>query len=202
MSLRRALCWSVGLALVLTPLEARANLFDFLFGSPEPEQPVYRPPPSIGIKVNPRRKIRREERKAKGKERSVPKMREARRPAMPEVAQPNASESPKGLRQVSIDPVKNPDWHLKDPNLERGDIVVLKSGVFVFEGTRGRATKDAFTSLVNSKLVSKQERERILQMAQPGSSETASAEPPPQRSTALKPAGQQVAARQAEVERR
>lgn len=131
------------------PAHAAGGLFDAigsLFrGSPEP--PRYdRPAPygydlddgGLAVTVRARRKPRRE--------RPV-----ARRP-LP--AKPPAE----------LNPAKNANWHLEDPTLRRGDIVVLKGEVLVFQGGRAPFSRDDFTSLDKSKL-SKAERERIAAMA-------------------------------------
>ncbi|CAM5771470.1 hypothetical protein [Bosea minatitlanensis] len=54
-----------------------------------------------------------------------------RRPARrrpPEVA---AKPKPAAVR---LDPAADPDWHLKDPTLRRGDIVVTRRGILVYRG--------------------------------------------------------------------
>jgi hypothetical protein len=66
---------------------------------------------------------------------------------------------------VKIDPVKNPDWYLDDPTLRRGDIVVLKGEVLVYQGSgRSPHAREDFTALDASAL-SAAERDRIAAMA-------------------------------------
>ncbi len=129
------------LAVAMPPLQAQAGLFDFLFGGfDRPAQPTYEP--GLGVRVNPRRKAK--------------PPTEARRDGPSKTA-----------RQIPIDIGKVPNWHLVDPTLRRGDIVVLKTGAMVFEGGRKPATREDFTALGKSSRVSKQERDRILKMVGP-----------------------------------
>lgn len=65
-----------------------------------------------------------------------------------------------------IDSKGNPSWFLEDPTLRRGDVIVLKGRVLVYEGRRGRNMSLAdFALLRDSRLVSKGERTRIEGMA-------------------------------------
>ena len=133
----------LGLVAAATPSGAE-GLFDFLFGgfAPQPryEYPAARAP--LDVQVNPRRR-------------------------KPENAGPVSAiaNGPKPLLQKSIDPVATPNWHLADPTLRRGDIVVLKSGVYVFDGNRHAPSNRDFTAIGQSALVSKGERDRIENMA-------------------------------------
>lgn len=144
---------------------AQAGLFDFLFGGfarPQPSPQYYSPPP-LEMRVNPR------PRKAHAREEGSPK--------------------PHVLARA-IDPVKNPNWYLEDPTLRRGDVVVLKGQILVYDGGRKVGSREAFTALKDSRILSKGERDRIEQMAggrnsttveneiiQPAKKPTASAEP-------------------------
>ncbi|WP_375462281.1 hypothetical protein [uncultured Enterovirga sp.] len=129
-------------------MPAQAGLFDFLFGGDgfrQPPPPQYLPPQApIDVRVNPRRR-------APGSSASKPTMERAveRKPV---ISKP-------------IDPVARPNWFLEDPTLRRGDIVVLKGQVLVFNGARGAVTPAAFTSLDRSSLVSRAEKTRIEKMA-------------------------------------
>jgi hypothetical protein len=58
------------------------------------------------------------------------------------------------LRQVSIDPATNPDWYLKDPTLRYGDILILKTGPVVYQGSRNARVSEDFVSLGQSKVLS------------------------------------------------
>lgn len=130
---------------VVAPVQA-AGLLDFLFGGARPQ---YQPPsqPSYGgdFDVRPLEMTIRPRRS-----RSTGEHREARE-AKPKMATP-------------IDPVAHPNWYLEDKTLRRGDIVVLKDRVLVYEGGRS-GSLEAFSSLDRSRLVSKVDRARVSQMA-------------------------------------
>ena len=122
---------------------AEAGLFDFLFGA----QPNYAPAPvyqtePLGVRVRPRR---------------------SHRSARPDRVRAEANRKP--VLATPIDPVTHPNWYLEDPTLRRGDIVVLKGRVLVFEGSRRNTGPEDFTALSQSRLLSKRERERIAKMA-------------------------------------
>ncbi len=63
--------------------------------------------------------------------------RARRRPRIPET-----SSKPKPP-VVKLDPQSDRDWHLKDPTLRRGDIVVTAGGVLVYQGRDSEATRPA-----------------------------------------------------------
>jgi hypothetical protein len=49
---------------------------------------------------------------------------------------------------VQLDPATDPDWYLKDPTLRRGDIVVTRRGVLVYQGRdAGAASPSDFAAL-------------------------------------------------------
>lgn len=132
---------------------AHAGFFDFLFGGSDGfEQPRYRPSyggPALGVRVNPRRR---------------PKVA-----SLPGGTQQPRTRAGRGAKDAAapakIDPIKNPDWYLSDATLRRGDIVVLKGKVVVFEGGRVPLAREDFTALEKSNLVSKKERDAIKTMA-------------------------------------
>lgn len=120
------------------------GLLEFLFGvRPEaPAQQEYEPAEPLEMTVSPRR------------ERSRPK----------EVSRPVRLATP-------IDPKTTPNWHLVDPTLRPGDIVVLPGQVLVFEGGAFPAQRSDFATLDRSRRISKGERQQIEKMATvPGSS--------------------------------
>ena len=148
--LRRALL-AAALIVPATGVQA-AGLFDAIgsiFGAdPEPTR-SYRQAPGgysdgeggLAVTVRPRRQKPRRERPVARREKAAP------------------------VISLNLDPAKNPNWYLDDPTLRRGDIVVLKGEVLVFEGSgRGPHTREDFTSLARSDLA-KAERERISEMA-------------------------------------
>lgn len=66
---------------------------------------------------------------------------------------------------VNLDPVKNPSWYLDDPTLRRGDIVILKSEVLVYEGNgSSRHGREEFASLDQSSLPVS-EKQKLREMA-------------------------------------
>lgn len=139
-ALRRTAWLGLGAAAVLlAPDSASATgLLEFLFGGASDRRPAFEySPPPLEMRINPRHA----------------------HPAGP------AAER-KVVRQISIDPVKNPQWYLDDPTMRRGDIVVLRGRVLVYEGSH-HAPED-FTILNRSRLVSAREKERISRMARKG----------------------------------
>lgn len=67
---------------------------------------------------------------------------------------------------VKLDPATDPTWYLKDPTLRRGDIVVLKTGVVVFDGAaKAEHTAEDFTALGRTPLLSATRRQEIAEMA-------------------------------------
>lgn len=141
-----------------------AAFLEFLFGggqAPSPA-PTYSVPYSrspLDISVRPRRGAHghaerpRHHKRELGR-RSAPGRGEARH-AVGE--QPDGKSRTAG-RQRSIDPEKHPDWFLIDPNIRRGDILVLKSGPVVYlgdsHGARTRSRED-FVSLGQSRTLSR-----------------------------------------------
>ena len=130
----------VGTALAVSPAPAAAGLLEFLFGRPAAVAPAPAGGP-MEISVRPRRWARpRASRRRPAAEARVPR------------------------RVASIDPVKVPDWHLHDPTLRRGDILVLTSGPVVFDGFSGPEHQpEDFVRLDRTRLVSGAER-RIVRM--------------------------------------
>ena len=144
---------AAGAAVVLGGVTgAQAGFFERLFGmetAPEPQpqgrylyqQPGYNDDGGEALDFTVRR---RAEERTRERERIL---REARETSV----------------QTPIDPVKVPDWHLQDPTLRRGDIVVLTNEVLVFKGGRLPHTRADFATLQGSDLP-KAERERLAAM--------------------------------------
>jgi hypothetical protein len=148
---------TLGAVLILGGVSgAQAGFFERLFGvESQPEQPrYYQPAPAEDFDRPTYRSepldftIRK-----RAKERAVRKERPRREPV-------ETASAPAG----PIDPVAVPDWHLQDPTLRRGDIVVLKDEVLVFKGGRLPFSRENFASLSESDLP-KDERERLAHMA-------------------------------------
>ena len=128
-------------ALAVSGPAQAAGLFDFLFGPSEPPaRTYYRDPSVLDVRVNPRKK------------------------AKPVAVSPAPDR--KATLAAAIDPVKNPQWYLDDPTLRRGDIVVLKGQVIVYDGGKGSPRmREDFTSLEKSPYLSKAERELLRKSA-------------------------------------
>jgi hypothetical protein len=63
---------------------------------------------------------------------------------------------------VKLDPASDAYWYLRDPTLRKGDIVVTRSGVVVFDGQRasGHETSD-FTALEGTKRLPKAQQQTL-----------------------------------------
>jgi hypothetical protein len=65
-----------------------------------------------------------------------------------------------------LNPATNPDWYLEDPTLRRGDLVVLKTGIMVFEGQREPAHEAAdFRPVDEDRRLSKADRQSLGKVA-------------------------------------
>lgn len=91
-----------------------------------------------------------------------------------------------GRAQV-IDPEANPDWHLIDPTLRRGDILVLRDRIVVFAGGPVGAPR-SYVALSRSRLVSKEERAQLTLAARPDPMTIMTAEAGPRQPQVLKAA--------------
>jgi hypothetical protein len=134
-------------ATALAPLPARAAGFfealGELFGQPArraPAEPAAREP--LSVTIGPRRAVPAHQ----GRQKLI-----ASKPVQP---------------AVKLDPATDPTWYLRDPTLRRGDIVVLKTGVIVFDGGgRGEHDSEDFTRLDQTRLLSPARRQEIAEMA-------------------------------------
>lgn len=82
----------------------------------------------------------------------------------PEVAKPNAPAA-------KLDPATDAFWYLHDPTLRKGDIIVTRSGVVVFDGRRSTEHAPAdFTTLGEARRVPKAQKEAIQAAAAAGRS--------------------------------
>lgn len=138
---------TMGIALscaAATPGLAAGGLFDAigaaLFGRPAPTfVPVQPEPGPLSVTVGPRRPAPRRLRAL------------ASKPKPP---------------VVQLDAATDPTWYLRDPTLRRGDIVVLKTGVVVFDGAaKAEHTAEDFTPLGRTPLLSAARRQEIAEMA-------------------------------------
>lgn len=151
-------------ASVLAVATPAAAFLEFLFGGQQAPSPApsYSTPYSrypLDISVRPRRGARghaehpRHHRRELGR-RNVgsPGRGEAKR----SVGERPSEKSRTAGRQRSIDPERHPDWFLIDPNIRRGDILVLKSGPVVYlGGSHGQRSREDFVSLGQSRTLSR-----------------------------------------------
>lgn len=145
---------------------AQAGLLDFLFKprTPAPVEATVTPAPAATVARKPAK------RSAQGR--------------------PVALHTPVDMeagRARVIDPEANPDWHLIDPTLRRGDILVLRDRVVVFAGGPVGAPK-SYVALSRSRLVSKEERARLTLAARPDPMTIMTAEGGPRQPRMLKSA--------------
>jgi len=69
---------------------------------------------------------------------------------------------------VKLDPATDPYWYLNDPTLRKGDIVVTRAGVVVFDGRKAsQHAPAAFTALDDTKRLPKAQQ-HLLQAAAGG----------------------------------
>lgn len=144
------LAGAAALGLAATSATPAAAFLDFLFGRPqaEPPAPVTNP---LDVSVRPKRADRGHRHK-----------RELGRAE----ARKAASSRQAAARQRHIDPVRTPDWYLHDPNIKRGDILVLKSGPVVYLGNAdGKRSREDFVSLSQSRTLSASDRRELRMMA-------------------------------------
>lgn len=145
------------------------NLFEFLFGGrPQPtyQQPQYQPQQyersePMEMRVNPRRN--RKELAGRGERAARSDRRE--HGARPNPVQTVRRASKPVVAAARIDPKTNPNWHLIDPTLRKGDVVVLKGQILVFDGGSAPATRDSFATLKESRHLSATERQQIEKIA-------------------------------------
>jgi hypothetical protein len=149
-----------------TPSWAAGNLFDAigeaLFGKPAarftPPEPESGP---LSVTVGPRR-------------------------SDPAQARPRYITAKPKLPAIKLDAENDPTWYLKDPTLRRGDIIVLKTGVVVFDGQpKAEHFSIDFTPLGQTRLLSPIRRQEIAEMAR--GIKTPSAAKPALGPTALRP---------------
>ena len=135
------------LAGAATPSVAAGGLFDAigaaLFGQPAPRYaPVELERGPLNVTVSPRRRAAAPPRRLRA-----------------------LAAKPKPVL-VKLDPATDPTWYLRDPTLRRGDIIVLKTGVVVFDGAaRAEHMADDFTPLGKTPLLSSTRRQEIAEMA-------------------------------------
>jgi hypothetical protein len=177
---RRAIfvvCAAACFGFALSPTPAVAFL-DFLFGRSEAPASTPAPAPApeysstpLGVSVQPRRGKRANIDRSlyHNADQVFRRPRDlSRRHAKPEQDQARAGRGDGRLmsRQVSLNPKTTPDWHLQDPNIQYGDIIVLESGPVVYQGHKQkRRAREDFVSLDQSHLASSRNFREIRMMA-------------------------------------
>lgn len=102
-------------------------------------------------------------------EMTVQPKRQKPRPASTKPAEPAAK----------LDPAKDAFWYLRDPTLRKGDIVVTRSGIVVFDGSGGAEHRPSdFTALGDTKRLPKAQQQTLQAAAAAGRSYFASNPPP------------------------
>lgn len=153
-----SLLFGSGLA-ASAPAEAQDGLFGFLhFGGSQPQaQPAPRVSPyaPLELRVRPR-SASRPTHSARAHWSRDRESRVATRDV--QMAQKEA--------YARLNPASNPNWYLEDPTLRPGDIVVLKRGVMVFDGSRSAVHQDRdFQPIATADSVSQAERAGIGKVA-------------------------------------
>lgn len=70
---------------------------------------------------------------------------------------------------VKLDPTTDPHWYLHDPTLRKGDIVVTRAGVVVFDGrSASEHSPAAFTALGDTKRLPKAQQQTLQAAAAAG----------------------------------
>lgn len=80
----------------------------------------------------------------------------------PRPSKPRPASTKPAEPTVKLDPASDAYWYLRDPTLRKGDIVVTRSGVVVFDGQRssGHETSD-FTALEGTKRLTKAQQQTL-----------------------------------------
>lgn len=147
---------------------AQAGLFDFLFKPRQPARVEAAAAPAPAVRAPVARKP-------------------AKRPVETRLVVLHAPIDMEAGRARVIDPEAIPDWHLIDPTLRRGDILVLRDRVVVFAGGAIGAPK-SYVALSRSRLVSRSERASIALAARPDPMTIMTAEGGPRQPRMLKSA--------------
>lgn len=80
----------------------------------------------------------------------------------PKSQKPRAVSAKPTAPAVKLDPASDAYWYLRDPTLRKGDIVVTRSGVVVFDGQRAsdHASSD-FTALEDTRRLPKAQQQTL-----------------------------------------
>lgn len=80
----------------------------------------------------------------------------------PKPSKPRQASTKPAEPAVKLDPASDAYWYLRDPTLRKGDIVVTRSGIVVFDGQRasGHASSD-FTALEDTRRLPKAQQQTL-----------------------------------------
>lgn len=80
----------------------------------------------------------------------------------PKPSKPRQASTKPAEPTVKLDPASDSYWYLRDPTLRKGDIVVTRSGIVVFDGQRAsdHASSD-FTALEDTKRLPKAQQQTL-----------------------------------------
>lgn len=161
---------------------AEAGLFEVLFGNRAAPPASNRP---LAVHVRPRGTVQA------GRPDVAVRPDAAARVRREPSATPRRVKESRVFLQRGIDPVREPEWHLKDPTLRRGDIVVLATGAKVFMGRGGARLADTdFASLGKASGIGRAERLKVEAMV---SGRWLALEEPPEGSEPRRPRRRVVA---------
>lgn len=87
----------------------------------------------------------------------------------PKTGKPRQVASKPAEPAVKLDPASDPYWYLRDPTLRKGDIVVTRSGIVVFDGRQSSEhASSAFTALEDTKRLPKAQQQTLQAAAERG----------------------------------
>lgn len=80
----------------------------------------------------------------------------------PKPSKPRPASTKPAEPTVKLDPASDAYWYLRDPTLRKGDIVVTRSGVVVFDGQKSAEhASSAFTALEDTKRLPKAQQQTL-----------------------------------------
>lgn len=80
----------------------------------------------------------------------------------PKPSKPRQASTKPAEAAAKLDPASDAYWYLRDPTLRKGDIVVTRSGIVVFDGQKSSEhASSAFTALEDTKRLPKAQRQTL-----------------------------------------